>query len=50
LEKYFFDLNQFLEERVIGVSEQSFEVLEMVYSVRKALFNALGRKGDYAVY
>ena len=50
LEKYMHQLNEFFEERTNLISENSFDTLDLIFSVRKALFDLLGRKDDYASY
>ena len=50
LEKYVRELNDFFEDRTILLSENSFETLDLIFSVRKALFDLLGRKSDFANY
>ena len=50
LEVYIKELNDFFEDRTNLLSENSFETLDLIFSVRKALFDLLGRKGDYANY
>ena len=50
LEKYMNQLNEFFEERTYLISENSFDTLDLIFSVRKALFYLLGRNDDYASY
>ncbi|CAI2381037.1 unnamed protein product [Moneuplotes crassus] len=50
LERYIEKINRFFDKRTQDITERSFDTLDLILSVRKALFHLIDRPADYSMY